>query len=713
MIKKLEAKVLKIFFHNEKNFFTTMLINDNGETYSVSGNFPIIYEQAQVILYGNHKIHKKYGKQFKCSGYELLEPSYKSDLFSFLTCSFIKTNFQLAMSIKRNIGPKYLKIHRNIDEVYDLLESEQFDKHQLKTLSDQLSSYYKRKNNLKSLIEMGFDHEMASKLSFSDFNLNVEEVKKNPYILIRLFDLKWHTVDAIALKNGITNTSYIRISEGVTFLLNQATDKHAHMFLKQDELLSIAKRFLKIDYDLEFLLEKLESDKVIVRDTKSRIYSIENYRSEKLLAENLYRIHKGEPFEKNLLHYFEDNPFYSGEQKNVIKQAIENNLYVISGAAGTGKTTVLSEIINTLEKGGYDIELCAPTGRAAKRMTDVTGKESKTILRLLGFNKFTKKPQFNRNNQLLANCYIIDEFSMADLISFSYLLEAIPDHSKLILVGDVNQLPSIGPGRVMKDLIDYSELPVAELTTIFRQKEKSELLDVATSIRNKKEIDFKKLSNKKDFRYLKTSGYENIKAELKKLILSFLANSNLDIYEDLQIVSPIHKTPIGTTELNSYVQELINPNPVSELNYGDKLFRTSDKVIQTKNNYDKKIYNGDVGRIVHINKKKKEIKVDYYGDVIDYVHEELFELELAYVLTVHKLQGGECPFVIMPIHQSYGDFMLNQKLIYTSITRAKNMMIIIGDEKLINKSINNSFLDNRRCNLKTRLKEARLKHLFN
>lgn len=708
---KIEGKVIRIFYHNNRNYFTTMLVHSGKETISCSGTFPIIYHRANITLYGNYKMHKKYGKQFVVDSYDLKEPETTTEMVDLLCSEIVKCDVLIAYDIARNIGLEYLEKYKNVTDIESLLTPRLGLKNNLERNAFSLEKFFTRKKNLKELLLMGFTPELASKIAFSDYPLDINVVKSNPYTLIHPFDIDWKIIDKIAENIGFKKSNHIRLKEGICHLLDVATEKYAHMFVPQTILENVAEKFLGIKTDYNLILNELEENKRIVRDIKDRIYSEENYRLEKMLAENLYRIHNGTAKNKVRATLFDGSFPYSNDQKEAIEMSIKNPVSIISGPAGTGKTTIILKMIEELNRLGYKIELCAPTGRAAKRMREVTGMEAKTIHHLLLFEPFTKKPFFNRNNPLRKNCYILDESSMADLKVLSYLLDAIPDNSKVIILGDIHQLPSIGPGKVLEDLITFSDFPVKELEEVFRQSQNSYLLDVATKIRNGEKVDLRAIPKKSDVRFLSYDSQKKIKESLGNLLEKFM-KTKFNIFDDLQIVSPIHKGMLGTKELNSFVQDIVNPNIKNELVYGNKIFRVGDKVIQTKNNYDKEIFNGDIGRIQTIIPKEKYISVNYNGKIVEYHYEEIFEIDLAYVLTVHKVQGGEYPFVIFPIHECFGDFMLNRKLLYTAVTRAKRQLICIGSNEAFQKSIENNEVTARNCNLKGRLKEARLKMLF-
>jgi len=713
-MNKVEGKVSRVLYQNERNYYTILLFReDNGITFSVVGYFPLISESLRLTLFGSWKNHKQHGKQFETSSYEIMEPKDTSELITFLTSSLVDCSYQVAFDIAKKMGLRYLKEFSNIAACKKQLPLREETERNLIKNSTFLLSFYEKKTMLEELLKMGFEQEIACKMAFSEVPPPMHKIKQNPYFLIRRFDLSWNTIDGIALKNGIGKKSTIRIEEGILYLLELASNEHAHMYLPQAMLEKTIQQFLKIEFEPSSYLDTMENEQKIVRDLKDRIYSEENHRLEKLLAENLYRLSKGTPVISTSSSSIKKDDFnYSDDQLDAIKMPFDHQVSVISGPAGTGKTTIISKIIKEFKRLKYDIQLCAPTGRAAKRMMEVTGLNAKTVHHILGFNSETKLPSYNRSSPLGKTCYIVDEASMLDIKIASYLVDAIPDGSKLIIIGDEHQLPSIGPGTVLKDLLECELFPVKRLNQVFRQSEGSYLLDYATKIRNGESLDVKSLPKKCDFKHFNLSKTNQIKEGIRKLVTGFVQKGLYDIFDDLQIISPIHKGPIGVKELNSMIQDIINPNAKTELVYGSKVFRTGDKVIQLVNNPDKNVYNGDIGKIESISKKGKSIIVNYSGERMEYISEEIFELDLAYALTVHKVQGGEYPFVIMPFHSSFGTRMINRKLFYTAATRAKKQFVLLSDEATIQQAIDNNGSETRYCNLIGRLKEARLKTLF-
>jgi len=713
-LQKIEGRVSRVLFQNAKNYYTIMIFRDakDDKSYSVVGYFPIIHPFLRVSIYGQWKSHKKHGKQFEASSYEILEPKNENELLEFISGDIIGCPYPVAFEITKKLGLSYLSEYDNFAALKNKLTPREGLDTALSKSAEKLTIFYKRIDMLKALSAMGFEQSLASKMVFSENPPKLDEIRKNPYLLIKRYDLKWKDMDEIALKNGIGKKSATRMEQGILYLLEEASNSYAHMYLPQNTLEREVQKFLNISFDVASLLDIMENENKVVRDLKDRVYSGENYRLEKTLAINLYRISKSDPIVKKKPFKINMGGFpYSTDQFEAIELALNEQLCIISGPAGTGKTTIVLKMIEELKKMGYHLQLCAPTGRAAKRMTEVTGMEAKTCHHILGFNPETKLPTFNNSTPLYANCFIIDEASMLDIKIASYLLDAIPSGSKVIIIGDEHQLPSIGPGTVLKDLLECNFFPTKRLEQVFRQGKDSFLLDFATKIRNGIHLPLDSMPKKTDFKFLELKNHNSIKEAIKKLVAGFVKLGKYNVFDDLQIISPIHNGPIGVKELNALVQDIVNPNPKDEILYGNKLFRTGDKVIQMHNNYDKKIYNGDIGKIHSINKKSKSILVDINGERIEYIGEELFELDLAYVLTVHKVQGGEYPFVIMPFHPSFGR-MVNRKLLYTASTRAKTQFVVISDETTIQKAIDSNEDELRYCNLIGRLKEARLKKIF-
>lgn len=713
-MQNLEGKVTRIIHRNNRNYYTIMLVRTSVGTVTVVGNFPWLYRKLSLSMFGQWKVNPKHGKQFVSDSYHIIEPRDNMELVDFLVSDFIECPFSIADTISTKIGVDYLKIYKDQTKVYskfglinDAIKSE------LAVVSMRLDSFYQKKKQLDRLAEMGFKQELCSKIVFSNNPPLLKDIEENPYILIRRYDIDWKTIDEIALKNSISEHSPLRVKEAIYYLLDEASNSEAHMYLPLHVLEHKVQEFLSFDVDLKLYLSQLQKEERVLKDVTGAVYTMENHQLEEGLATNLYRLFKSDSLIDISSYSFTSGSFaYSKDQIEAIEMAIKSQVSIVCGPAGTGKTTIVQKMINDLSALGYDIQLCAPTGRAAKRMTEVTKIKALTIHQLLGFDSETKRPFHDKDYPLEKTCFIVDEASMIDVKIASYLVQAIKSGCKLVIIGDVHQLPSIGPGKVLYDLLTAGLFPTKELKEIFRQKDESQILNVATKVRNGEQIDFSLLPSKSDFKMYNLKNQRDIKNLLKKLIERFHANDKYDIFEDLQVISPVHKGELGCISLNAMIQDIVNPSG-QEFRLGSKLIRKGDKVIQLNNNYDKHVYNGDTGRVVAVYPKDKEIVVRFDDTDISYIEEEIFEIDLAYCLTVHKVQGGEFPFILMPYHKAFGDFMLTRKLLYTAITRAKKQFVMIGDEDLVNQSILNNRSDVRYTDFINRLKEKRLLARYN
>lgn len=717
-MQKIEGKITRVFVHNEKNYYTVMSFRDRntGKNVSVVGYFPMLLPYLNMTLFGEWKKHPKYGEQFSVLSYAISEPQTEQELTAFLTGEIGRCSYGVASNVARELGLSYLEHYEDIPTILHKLSDQTKARQELvgelTHTAQRIKRFFERREMIQFLTNWGFDHVTSSKIAFSEYPPTIQAITTNPYALVKQYDLEWKKVDQIALANGFNKMDTLRIEEAIVYLSEEASNSESHMYLPQDELEKRIKSFLGFSIDMEAFLASTEEEGKIVRDLKNRIYSKLNFHLEKSLASNLYRIAQSAPCIKTKQIKIDATNYpYSPDQVEAIELALNNQLSIISGPAGTGKTTIVNKMIEEFKKLGYNIQLCAPTGRAAKRMAEVTKMKAKTVHHLLAFHAETKEPLYTRTNPLPATCYIVDETSMLDTKIASYLLAAVPSGSKVVIIGDEDQLPSIGPGTVLKDLLDCGFFATKRLTDVFRQKGGSHLLDTSMAIRKGESIDFPSFPEKCDFKLFNLTKPEHIRLALEKLVTNFVKTGQYDVFNDLQIISPIHNGPLGVVQLNALVQKIVNPNTKNELTFGSRTFREGDKVIQLTNDYDKKIYNGDIGRIITIEPKTKSILVDFQGKTFEYIGGDLFDIDLAYVLTVHKVQGGEYNYVLMPFHPSFGR-MVYRKLLYTAVTRAKKQFIMLSTASIIEQAIRNNDTEIRFCNLIGRLKEERLRKLF-
>lgn len=660
----------------------------------------------KMNLHGDWIVHKKYGRQFKVIQTEIPENVTSSDIEIFL------------QNIK-GIGPKRAK---KIADTFgrDSIEIIEKEPARLKEIGIPESTIErirkeivdnKEFNKVKlSLLPLGLSLNTVKKAydKYKENTLNM--IKQNPYKVAEdISGIGFIKADEIAKKVGIEHDNIYRIQSGLKYCLYQASIQ-GHLYLPITTLCNTASKLLGISYMKVFDQAQYLNHIKDVYDDNGNVYITSNYVEETFIAEKILRmlnvtVKEVKSIDKLIQEVeFKNNIKYVDKQIEAIKKSLNSNISVITGGPGTGKTTIVNALLYILKANKYDVALASPTGKAAKRLEETTGKEAKTIHRLLEckFDEKMKHVTFSRNEQnpIDADAVIIDETSMIDNDLMFHLLKALRDNTKLILVGDVDQLPSVGAGNILKDIIESGKVPVTKLDVIFRQKEMSSIITNSKLINEGKMPEF----NSKDFIFYDLISPEQIVKEFVKEIKS---GKSLD---DVQILTPMKKTDIGSLELNRLVQEAINPSRPGkeEIKYGEKLFRAGDKVMQTSNNYEKEIFNGDTGYIkrAYVNDDGvRRVEVDFDGRNVELIEEELKDIMLAYAITVHKSQGSEYDTVIMPITTSHY-IMLKRNLIYTGVTRAKKVVKIFGDKKAVSIAVRTIDSSKRYTGLKERLIEG-------
>lgn len=728
-----DATIINSLFRNKKNYFTIALARIDNKVETIIGFFPIFNDGLIVHCHGKKEKGRHNKEQFRVESYSFELPTTEHGMYYFLTNDYLDMDVRLASNVMEKVGLSYLEEYSNVGLLEKKLGAELYKAHKKELYISKLSldAVKEKLTLMNTLIEMGFANEISSKISFSEFKTNAVSVKQNPYQLIFPFDLTWKFVDGIALKNGIDTTSELRIKEGICYLLDEAVQKHAHIYLPRPELHTKLLKLLHIRLDIENfkMFEKvLRDENRVYCDVEYHLYGYRYFKAELQLSKDLYRLNDGE-LEKDeviteILNVIDsDDIEYSPEQKESIIKAIKFPFLIISGAAGTGKTTVVKKIVDTIDAfkndgkkftddDYYHIKLCAPTGRASERMKEVTGRDAQTIHSLLNHNPLTKEPLYNEKNPIVGNCFVVDESSMNDTILFSELLNAIASGSKVIVVGDVDQLPSIGPGNVLQELLQ-STFEKVILTRVYRQGADSKILDLATSIREGDTNIIPILKEKNpELSFVYNQDIKAISDIIIQTAAMLLDKEGFDFYKDFQIITPIHKTEIGTVALNNRIQQLVAARTKNKksVTLGNNTFFTGDKVIHLTNNKEKRVFNGEIGKVVSI--VNKTVYVLYGEKEVSYTNDELFDINLAYVTSVHKMQGSESAIVLFPVHHCYG-MMLQRRLLYTGITRAKRKLLLVGDPDAIIKAIATDDADKRNCNLKQRLVESKLSHLFN
>lgn len=734
-MESIKGYVEHIVYRNEDNGYTVFhLSNDDGEVTCV-GNFHYIEEGELLKLEGEYITHKLYGLQMKVETSEVCEPEDLISIERYLGSGAVKgVGTALAGKIVKKFKEDTFRIIE--EEPERLAEIKGISERKAREIAIQVEEKKDMRQAMIYLQKYGISTTLAAKI-YQHYGRNVYRViEENPYQLAdHVSGVGFKTADEIAAKVGIHTDSDYRIRSGIFYTLLQSVND-GHVYLKQEVLLRKASELLEVEIqDIEKYLMDLAMEKKIVMkkaENGMRIYSSHYYYMEMNVAKMLHDLNVNcDVAEDNLerrLQAIEKNTglYLDDMQRTAVMEAARRGVMVLTGGPGTGKTTTINAMIHFFESEGMDIYLAAPTGRAAKRMTEATGYEAQTIHRLLevsgnpeddSINGF----QRNEENPLEADVIIIDEMSMVDLPLMYALLGAIVPGTRLILVGDRNQLPSVGPGSVLKDVIDSHCFAVVMLTKIFRQAGESDIVVNAHKINRGEEVV---LDNKsRDFFFLKRQDANVIISVVITLIQKKLPKYvNAKPY-DIQVLTPMRKGLLGVERLNRILQEYLNPpeQKKTEKEYGDRLFREGDKVMQIKNNYQLEwevatkygmtidkgqgIFNGDMGIIKEINTYEEVVIVEYDEQrQVKYPYTLLDELELAYAITIHKSQGSEYPAVVIPLLQGPRQ-LYHRNLLYTAVTRAKQCVTLVGSDVVFQEMIHNTNEQDRNTSLAERIQE--------
>ena len=722
----IKGYVEHIVFRNEENGYTVFhLTNRDGELTCV-GTFPYISEGEMLEVSGEYANHNVYGMQLQVISHQVKEPEDLVSIERYLGSGAIKgLGSALAGRIVRKFKDDTFRIIE--EEPERLAEVKGISERKAREISEQVEEKKDMRKAMIYLQKYGISLALAAKI-YEHYGQSVYRVmEENPYqIADHVQGVGFKTADEIAAKVGIHTDSDFRIRSGIFYVLLQSVTD-GHVYLPQEELLRRTMQLLEVEIcDIQKYLMDLAMEKKVVLKEKEdgvRVYPAHYYYLELNSAKMLHDLNVSyeiaeDAIEKRLQQIEEDAELSLDElQRTAVKEAVRNGVLVLTGGPGTGKTTTINAMIHFFESEGMDIFLAAPTGRAAKRMTEATGCEARTIHRMLELayapGNDDNRMEFARNqeNPLETDVIIIDEMSMVDLPLMHVLLNAVMVGTRLILVGDQDQLPSVGAGSVLKDLIKSECFPVITLTKIFRQAEQSDIVVNAHKINRGEEVI---LDNKsRDFFFLKRQDANTIISVVIALIQKKLPKYVGADPFDIQVLTPMRKGLLGVERLNTILQQYLNPPDKSkeEKQYGDKLFRVGDKVMQIKNNYqleweiatkyglvvDKGIgvFNGDIGRITSINSYTETVEVEYEEKKkVNYPFQLLDELELAYAITIHKSQGSEYPAVVIPLLQGPRQ-LYHRNLIYTAVTRAKKCVTLVGSDVTFQEMIRNANEQNR------------------
>ncbi len=707
--------VIGLFKVRETNDEEMKLYINKSVTFT--GYFHELNEDDMYCFYGETVDHPKYGIQFQVSDYERLKPEDEDGLVAFLSSDLFKgVGVTLAKSIVDTLGKNVL------DEILKdescLLLVPKMTAKKAHKIYETLSKYEESHQMIVYLTDLGFNMKDALDIYNIYKKDTIANIEHNPYKLIEDADVNFVKVDEIALKFDIKENDERRIKACIIYIMNKILFTNSDTYLIYDEIVEGVFNYLKIDLDIDefdlLLNELIEENKIVLLDDK--YYLKEMYDSETNIVKEISYLINNKISKKDLDTRIEElesvnNIKYNDKQKEAIKKSLENNITIITGGPGTGKTTIIKaicELYMEINKLDFDdapnkIALLAPTGRASKRMSESTLLPASTIHRFLKWNKETNEFLINEYNKTFQNLIIIDEVSMIDLKLLDSLFRGLTRNIKLVLVGDHHQLPSVGPGNILKDLIESDLIDTIYLDTLYRQDENSYIPTLAQEIKNN-ELSDTFLETKSDYTFLKCSSL-SIKENLKNLCKQ-LVDKGYD-YKRVQIMAPMYAGINGIDNLNKELQAIFNPNDNSknEIKYGDVIYRENDKVLQLVNMPEENIYNGDIGIIKNILKidRKTFIYIDFDGNLVKYESKDLNKITHGFIISIHKAQGSEFELIVMPICNSYKR-MLYRKLIYTGITRAKKKLILIGEPQAFVYAVNNNNEIIRKTNLLEQLK---------
>ena len=710
---KFEGIIKSIIYRNEENGYTVLSLQTSDSPITCTGIMPFFNENDQIIVEGELIYHDKYGEQINVESARIKKPSGKKAIISYLSSGNIESiGKKTAELIYEKFGDKSIDVVFNESE--KLLSIQGIGKKKLEKIKESTIEARDSREALLYLQGLNISFNLSNKIYKAYGDNTISIVKTNPYKLSEdISGIGFIMADTIAMNMQMKTDSKFRISAALSYVLKNDAEMTGSCTISLDGLIDKTFSLIKVDKDKikEQINEDLLKSKIQIMKigNKEFVYDKEIYKSEKSAAINLSRL-KNEKYNFDV-EINEDLDVFSKEQQVAINEAFNNMLLVITGGPGTGKTTIIKAICNILDDNNLKFNLAAPTGRAAKRMQESTENPALTIHRLIGIKPESPIPEYNEENKLECDYVIVDEVSMVDIKLMDKLLNALSSNTALILVGDHNQLPSVGPGNVLKDILD-TDIKSVRLKKIFRQAQESNIVvnahrinDGLYPILNQKNKDF----------FFIDSNSNNFQKDILDLVKNRLPNYyKLDPINDIQILSPSKKSSWGVLNLNNVLQENLNKNS-KFFKINNRIFKLKDKVMQVRNNYDLEsldpsnfddgVYNGDIGRIIEIDKERESLKIEFYdGNIVSYKKEDIKDLDLSYAITIHKSQGSEFDCVVIPMMPT-SFMLLDRNLLYTAITRAKKLVILIGEKRILKQMVRNNKGSQRLTNLSFWIKE--------
>ncbi|MBF0100765.1 MAG: ATP-dependent RecD-like DNA helicase [Desulfobacterales bacterium] len=724
MLADLKGQIERITYSNADTGYTVFQLNVYGEPENITvvGNMISPAPGEIVKLQGIWQNHPSYGKQFKLIHYQTTVPATVYGIEKYLGSGLIK-----------GIGPKMAKriVSCFGEETLNIIELDIQQLNKVEGIGKKrivmIEKAWQEQKDIRDIMVFLQAHGVSCAFAIKIFKYygaeSISVVKDNPYRLATdISGIGFKTADKIAEHLGIEKNSPKRIFAGILFVMNTISDE-GHVFYPYEILISKSIEILEVDQEgiekgitdlvveKKLIIEEFTESMENVHVNSKAVYLASFFFCETKIAERIHQVIQSpktiRPIQTDkAISWLQDklNIQLAQKQSEAIQNAISKKITIVNGKPGTGKTTIIKGMLEIFMAIHAKILLAAPTGRAAKRMSEATGAEAKTIHRLLEYSIAKKGFQKDEDNPLDCDVLIIDESSMIDIFLMYYLLKAVPLESTLIFVGDMHQLPSVGPGNVLKDMIESDMLPVIELDHIFRQASNSRIIVNAHKINNGiiPDLSVPPSDMQSDFYFIEKKEPEEILHAIIELMKNRIPKRfSFNPIDDIQVLTPMNKGLIGTINLNSELQKILNPDGMA-IERGSRQFRINDKVMQIRNNYDKEVYNGDIGRITAINPEDHELCITFDNRQIIYDYADFDEIVLAYAVSVHKAQGSEFPAVIIPIHTQHY-VLLQRNLIYTAVTRAKKLAVIVGTKKALAIGIKNNTILKRYTRLKFRI----------
>lgn len=722
MFVDLTGRIERITYANEENGFTIARLKVSGrsELVTVVGNLMAPMPGEILMMKGEWTNHPKYGEQFKVVHYEAAVPATVDGIRKYLGSGLIKgIGPVMADRIVQKFDKETLDVIENATE--RLADVEGIGKKRIRMIKQAWDEQKEIRQVMLFLQSHGVSTGYAAKIFKYYGSRAISVVRNNPYRLATdIYGIGFLTADRIAQNLGIAKDSPMRAEAGVLYVLNQLADE-GHVYYPYEPLVDKSREILGVEREIivraiasaalekRIVLEDLNDEIEEFRENHKAVYLARFHVCERSIADRLKMLSSApksireiDPERAVAWIQGQLSMTLADKQIEAVRCAVESKVMIITGGPGTGKTTIINAILKIFWRVGTKVMLAAPTGRAAKRMSETTGREARTIHRMLEYSLQKGGFQKDEHSPLDCDLLIVDEASMIDTVLMHHLLKAIPPRATFILVGDVNQLPSVGAGNVLKDMIASGAIPTVALTEIFRQARESLIIVNAHKINQGVLPSLKPFGPRDDFVFIEQEDPEEVLRIIVELTKDRISRRfGLDSVDQIQVLTPMHKGVVGAGNLNAALQCELNPAEAGIFR-GEREFRPRDKVMQIRNNYDKEVFNGDIGRIVRIDKEMQEVVVSYDGREVPYDYADLDEIVLAYAISVHKSQGSEYPAVVIPLlTQHY--VLLQRNLLYTAVTRGRKLVVVVGSKKALALAVRNDKTQKRYTYLRYRL----------